>query len=627
MQTIELLAPAKNLETGIAAIDHGADAVYIGAAHHGARANAANSIEDIKTLCEYAHKFMARVYVTINTIVYDDEIEGIRQLLCQLSKVHVDAILVQDMAIVKMVNDADDSDTLAYYKGRMHASTQTDNRHAEKVAWLRDCGMARVVLARELSLDEISSIHRQVPDVELEAFVHGALCVSYSGLCYASQCCMGRSANRGECAQVCRMKFDLVDDNGDMIVSGRHLLSLKDMCQIDNLEKLLEAGVVSFKIEGRLKDITYVKNVVAAYNQRIEQIVAHNPGKYRRASLGRCHYSFTPDLQKTFNRGYTSYFINGRQQGISSPETPKAKGKPVGKVKDIRRNFLTIAGVESFANGDGLCYIGNNGDLEGFRVNRVEGNKIFPHKMPTDLRTGMTVFRNNDKQFESALTGKSAERKIDISMHLHSMPHGLALTALCHGADSVTVTMDIEKVEAKKPQHDNIVTQLSKLGSTVYSDYDITVDDDVCSMFIPSSRLSDLRRAMADALDKMLAEKSMHAHTAPCDRQQGSKDKLPVGIYGSSHYLYNIANGVARDFYIANGLTSPGSAYERTRIPGATVMQCRHCIRFALGHCVKNGGTKPTWKEPLTLVLENNKRFGVVFDCKHCQMNVYDKNS
>lgn len=300
-KSIELLAPARNLECGIAAIDYGADAVYIGASRFGARAAAGNSVEDIKALCDYAHTYMAKVYVTVNTIIFDNELDATKELITQLYEAGADAILVQDMGLLNM-----DLPPIP-----LHASTQTDNRTVEKVKWLAGLGFSRVVLARELSANEISHIHHEVPDVELEVFVHGALCVSYSGQCYASQYCFGRSANRGECAQFCRLKFDLEDANGNVIQKGRHLLSLKDLCQIDRLETLLDSGATSLKIEGRLKDITYVKNVTAAYSKRLNEIIAHSNGRYRRASFGKCTYTFEPNLNKTFNRGFTHYFWMG----------------------------------------------------------------------------------------------------------------------------------------------------------------------------------------------------------------------------------------------------------------------------------------------------------------------------
>lgn len=391
MTPLELLAPAKNLACGMAAVDHGADAVYIGAQRFGARAAAGNSVDDIRQLCDYAHPYGVKVYVTVNTIIYDEELEATEQLIRQLDEIGVDAILVQDMSVLRM----------AIPPLPLHASTQTDNRTAEKVRWLQQLGFKRVVLARELSVSEIAAIHQEVPDMPLEVFVHGALCVSYSGLCYASQYCFGRSANRGACAQFCRMKFDLLDADGKEIEHQRHLLSLKDMNQSDHLEELIEAGATSFKIEGRLKEVSYVKNVVAAYSQRLDAIIARNPDRYCRASKGHCTYSFVPNLNKTFNRGFTTYFLHGRQKDISSPDTPKAIGEYVGYVKEIRRDSFNVAGTASFANGDGLCFINGERELEGFRVNRAEGNRLYPHEMPRHLHAGMALYRNNDQEFEA----------------------------------------------------------------------------------------------------------------------------------------------------------------------------------------------------------------------------------
>lgn len=402
MTPLELLAPAKNLACGMAAVDHGADAVYIGAQRFGARAAAGNSVDDIRQLCDYAHPYGVKVYVTVNTIIYDEELEATEQLIRQLDEIGVDAILVQDMSVLRM----------AIPPLPLHASTQTDNRTAEKVRWLQQLGFKRVVLARELSVSEIAAIHQEVPDMPLEVFVHGALCVSYSGLCYASQYCFGRSANRGACAQFCRMKFDLLDADGKEIEHQRHLLSLKDMNQSDHLEELIEAGATSFKIEGRLKEVSYVKNVVAAYSQRLDAIIARNPDRYCRASKGHCTYSFVPNLNKTFNRGFTTYFLHGRQKDISSPDTPKAIGEYVGYVKEIRRDSFNVAGTASFANGDGLCFINGERELEGFRVNRAEGNRLYPHEMPRHLHAGMALYRNNDYEFERKLSRQSSERKI-----------------------------------------------------------------------------------------------------------------------------------------------------------------------------------------------------------------------
>ena len=416
MRALELLAPAKNLEYGIAAIDHGADAVYIGASRFGARAAVGNSVDDIRKLCDYAHLFGAKVYVTVNTIIYDDELDNVRHLLEDLQEANVDAILVQDMGILKMLQDKPHF--------ALHASTQTDNRTVEKVRWLRDIGFSRVVLARELTLEEIREIHREVPDVELEVFVHGALCVSYSGQCYASQYCFGRSANRGECAQFCRMQFSLQDAKGREVVRDRYLLSLKDMNRISHLEELAEAGAVSFKIEGRLKDLSYVKNVTAAYSQRLNELIRRHPDLYCRSSLGECRYTFTPDLNRTFNRGYTTYFLHGRMPDIASMDTPKAMGAFVGTVKEIRHDSFNVAGVASFTNGDGLCFLDAARQLVGFRANKVVGNRIYPYRMPQGLKAGMRLYRNNDQEFDRVMSKPSAERRVPIRMALRAVPDG-----------------------------------------------------------------------------------------------------------------------------------------------------------------------------------------------------------
>jgi len=583
---LELLAPAKNLECGIAAIDHGADAVYIGAQRFGARASAGNSVGDIARLCDYAHQFRAKVYVTVNTIIYDDELEATRQLLQELVDAKVDAVLVQDSSLFTLRSSLP-----------LHASTQTDNRTPEKVRWLRDLGFTRVVLARELSIDEIRAIHEAVPDVELEVFVHGALCVSYSGLCYASQHCFHRSANRGECAQFCRMQFDLLDADG-------HLLSLKDMCQIDNLEALAEAGATSFKIEGRLKDVTYVKNVTAAYSEQLNAIIRRHPDLYHRASEGRCRYTFTPNLQKTFNRGYTTYFANGRRPNIVSFDTPKAVGEFVGTVKELRRDSFNVAGTARFANGDGLCFFTDNRQLQGFRVNRVEGNRLFPQRMPEGLRPGLRLYRNNDHEFELLLSKPSAERKIPIMMSLRPTADGFRLSS---GEESVEMT--IEHQIAEKPQRENIIRQLTKLGNTPYECSDVDMPEDF-NYFIPSSQLVELRR--------LLSEKLKVRNETGDQRSSASLFTSRSPLYSQPH-LYNIANRDACEFY---GVERP-TAYELHPIADAVLMQCRHCLRYTLGFCVKHGGQRPSWKEPLFLRLGDGRCFRLEFDCRNCQMNVY----
>ena len=629
---LELLAPAKNLECGKAAIDHGADAVYIGAQRFGARAAAGNSVADIAELCRYAHQFDAKVYVTVNTIIYDDELEDTRRLLEELQQSGVDAVLVQDMALLvsryevrgtRYENSSYADSNLAPRTSHLvprkniefHASTQTDNRTVEKVAWLCDLGFSRVVLARELSIDEIRAIHEAVPDVELEVFVHGALCVSYSGQCYASQYCFQRSANRGECAQFCRMQFDLLDADGRVIEHDRHLLSLKDMCQIDNLEALAEAGATSFKIEGRLKDVAYVKNVTAAYSERLNQIIRRHPDLYRRASRGHCRYTFTPNLQKTFNRGYTDYFARGRRPDIASFDTPKAMGEFVGTVKEIRRDSFTVAGTATFANGDGLCFLNRDRQLEGFRVNRVELNRLYPQRMPDGLRPGLRLYRNNDQEFDRLLSKPSAERKIPITMSLRPTADGFRLSS-----GDVFVDLCIPHQTAEKPQRDNIIRQLTKLGNTPYECADVDLPADF-NYFIPSSQLAELRRQLVDKM----AHRSYESYRSYRSHESYESYKSHSSHSSHSPHLLNIANREAARFY---GVDAP-SAYELRPTPDAVLMQCRYCIRYTLGYCPTSNLSPLTshLKYPLYLRLADGRRFRLEFDCAHCQMNVYASNS
>ncbi len=590
MTPLELLAPAKNLACGIAAIDHGADAVYIGAPKFGARAAVGNSIDDVRQLCDYAHLFGAKIYVTLNTIVYDNELDEIHRLIDQLAEIGVDAILVQDMGLLQFMQDK---------PFEIHASTQTDNRTADKVRWLQQVGFSRAVLARELSADEIAEIHREVPNIELEVFVHGALCVSYSGICYASQHCFGRSANRGECAQFCRMRFSLVDADGAEIEHERYLLSLKDMNQSENLEKLIQAGAVSFKIEGRLKDVAYVKNVTAAYSELLNAFIRKHKDEYCRASKGRCDYTFTPNLKRTFNRGYTTYFVNGRQPDIASFDTPKAVGEFVGKVKEIRHDSFNVAGTASFANGDGLCFLNDDRQFEGFRANRVVGNRIYPFKMPAGLCPGMSLYRNNDQEFERILSKSSATRKIPVTISLRAVDDGFELSA-----GDAKVHFAAEHQLAQKSPRENLVRQLSKLGDTIYECAQVDVPEDF-NFFIPNSQLSDMRRQLIDAMSEI---------------KRSIKRARVVGNPGVGELSYqnNISNRQAAAFYGTDEL----SAFELKGGDGP-IMQCRHCLRYSLGYCVKRGGKRPTWREPLSLVLGDGRRFRLEFDCQHCQMNVH----
>ena len=625
IRPIELLAPAKNLECGMAAIDHGADAVYIGAQSFGARVSAGNTTDEIAELCRYAHTFGAKVYVTVNTIIFENELSKADELLGELVKIGVDAILVQDMAVLELIKKYGNNIP------ELHASTQTDNRNAEKVKWLHSIGFKRVVLARELSLAEIAAIHAAEPDVELEAFVHGALCVSYSGACYASLHCFNRSANRGECAQFCRLKFDLYDDNDKLIERDRHLLSLKDMNQYDVLEQLMDAGVTSLKIEGRLKNADYVKNVVAAYSQRLNEIIAKRPNEYRRASYGHVDYAFTPNLNKTFNRGFTHYFFNGRQPGIESFDTPKAIGEYVGYVKEIRGASFNVAGTATFANGDGLCFITKEHKLEGFRVNRVENNRLFPLSMPRNLQPGMALYRNNDQEFERILSRKTAERKLDLSISLSIKNGQLMASANDEMGRNVEVKSDIELQKALKPQRDNIAKQMEKLGNTPFRLKQLHIAEDVSDMFIPSSKLSELRREIVCLLCETDKSEDKHHGAAAETKVIDNKNEIKASAINAA----NVANHVAQEFYDAHGVIGTARAHELDYAKGATqrknetdhpIMTCRFCLRYALGHCVNHGGEKPTWKEPLYLQLPDGKKFRLSFNCKKCQMEIYAKN-
>lgn len=663
MRTLELLAPAKNLECGIAAIDHGADAVYIGAPRFGARAAAGNSLDDIRQLCRYAHQYQAKVHVTVNTIIYDSELNDTLDMIRDLQEAGVDALLLQDMGVLYALQGKGPSAVDFTWTRELHSSTQCDTRSAEKVKWLQALGFDRAVLARELSVKEISDIHQAVPDMDLEVFVHGALCVSYSGVCYASEKCFGRSANRGECAQFCRMKFNLLDSDNKEIEHQRHLLSLKDMCQIDNLEALADAGACSFKIEGRLKDAGYVKNVVSAYSQRLDEICRKHPQKYARPSFGRPRYEFEANLKKTFNRGFTNYFLKGRQPDIASFDTPKAIGEFVGKVKEIRGNSFNVASIASFTNGDGLCFINDEHELEGFRVNRAQGNRLYPLKMPINLRPGMGLYRNNDQAFEKILAGKTAERKIPVkitfSLYDEDGRSGFSAEAQYVSEQGIGWSSDdssfmgkgivaFEHNPAQKPQHDNIVRQLSKLGGTIYECRDVEIMNQADNYFIPSSVLTELRRNLIEDIERNTVISTGEKAVIPTgekaasnnlnlaeDGLQETKEKVQVWQkeYGKYGYLYNIANKSAHEFYKQHGMSHTKNAFElgNTSIQGnktdeSLIMQCRHCIRYSLGYCVKRGGKKPTWKEPLYLELGDGRRFRLEFACNVCQMNVYSDN-
>ena len=616
MTKLELLSPAKNLECGIAAIDHGADAVYIGATRFGARAAADNSVEDIATLCDYAHQFDAKVYVTINTLLHDDELEEAAQLCLDVTQAGADAILIQDLSLIEKVQEVQEENNgqWSMVNGQcFHASTQTDNRTIEKVKQLAEMGFRRVVLARELSIKEIAAIHKAVPEVELEVFVHGALCVSYSGRCYASEYCFGRSANRGECAQFCRLPFTLKDADGKIIEQDKHLLSLKDFAQLDNLERLVEAGAVSFKIEGRLKDVDYVKNVTAAYSQKLSSIISAHPDLYQRASMGKCTYTFQPDIHKSFNRGFTTYFADGRCADQASFLTPKSIGEFVGRVKEIRGNSFNVTsdGFVPFANGDGMCFFSPHGKLIGFRVNKAEGNRIFPHKMPESIAPGVILYRNYDQALQKVLSKPSSERKVMLSMHFTVTPTELQLSVTDEHGNNGTATMPYDYQKAQTPQEDNIRRQLTKAGGTIYNISNLLITTQVESPFIPSSHLTNLRR---QALEEVKEEQWKKEEGRKFDWKKGGKVMEETNLHPSSINLH--PNKPSSITLHPSSITSPNWGR-----PGGGLMHSRYCLRHELGYCTK-GGRRAPWREPLVLQLGDGKTFKLKFDCKQCEMYI-----
>lgn len=599
---IELLAPAKNLECGMAAIDHGADAVYIGAPKFGARVAAVNSLEDIAALVEYAHLYNVRIYVTVNTILKDEELKETEEMIRALYRVGVDALIVQDMGIAG----------LELPPIPLHASTQMDNRTAEKVRFLADAGFRQVVLARELSLREIGKIHEACPDVPLEIFVHGALCVSYSGQCYVSQACFGRSANRGECAQFCRLPFSLVDSNDRVIAKDKHLLSLKDLNQSEELEALLDAGASSFKIEGRLKDVSYVKNVTAAYRQKLDAILARRK-EYVRASSGSCRYAFKPQLDKSFSRGFTHYFLHGRTRDVFSFDTPKSLGEEMGTMKEARGNYLTVAGLKSFNNGDGVCYIDEQGKLQGFRINRVEGNKLYPQEMPR-IKPRTVLYRNFDQEFEKILARRSSERKMAVAIRLADTAFGFALTLTDEDDNRVTLSLPRAKEPARTPQEENLKTQLAKLGNTPFEAERVDIDFTE-NWFLPASVLADFRR---QAIEKLIAARRINY------RRELAVLRPTTHAFPQTTltYLGNVMNARAASFYAGHGVASIAPAFEQTPVEKAVLMFCKHCLRYSMGWCPVHQRERSPYREPYYLVSTDGKRFRLEFDCRNCQMKV-----
>lgn len=610
---IELLSPARNAECGIEAILHGADAVYIGGPAFGARAAAGNSIDDIGRLCNFAHPYGAKVYVTLNTLLTDNELSQAERIIHALYAAGVDALIVQDMGVLRL-----NLPPIA-----LHASTQTELSSPAKARFLEQVGFTQLVLARELSLDEIRSI-RQSTTVPLEAFVHGALCVSYSGHCYASQFCFGRSANRGECAQFCRLAFDLVDADGQVIKHNKHLLSLRDMNRTQSLEEMMDAGISSFKIEGRLKDISYVKNVTAHYRQRIDEVLSRRSDSYVRSSWGSSKHTFTPKVEKSFNRGFTDYFLHRRTADIHCFDTPKAIGEYVGRVGRVSRHSFDITESHcTFTGGDGLCYFDTEGRLHGFRINRAEGSTLHPSEMPR-LTRGTRLFRNVDHHFEKTLARPSATRRLQAAFLLTDTPWGYALRLSDESGLHTTLGFAYEKQAARTPQSENIRRQLTRLGDTPFAVAETAVDirlsplpDGSREHFIPSSQLSEWRRLCADKL--LAVHRIRHAHELRGTEQA----QAPCPTHHLT-YMDNVANTHARHFYHAHGATHIAPAFElQTPPPGSPLMECRHCLRFALGACPQHqGSTTPPWREPLSLRLSDGRSFPLRFDCRRCRMEV-----
>ena len=619
MRQIELLAPAKNLEIGIEAIKHGADAVYIGGPSFGARAAAGNSVEEIAELCRFAHFYGAKVYVTFNTILYDHELDEAQKLIYQLHNAGVDALIVQDLALCRM--------NLPPIE--LHASTQLDITSVEKAQMLEQAGFKQIVLARELSLDKIREI-RKATNVEIEAFVHGALCVSYSGRCYASEYCFHRSANRGQCAQFCRLPFTLKDANGKIIRKEKHLLSLRDMNRSASVEEMIDAGVKSFKIEGRLKDMAYVKNVTAYYRTIIDRIIEKRGNEFCRSSHGRTRLEFTPQLDKSFNRKFTEYFLHGERRNEAHIDAPKSMGEHVGKITRLAGNRLEVALLEDkkLVAGDGLCFIDYEGKLQGFRANTVSNTSkrntfivtLFG-KQPFAFteKHSLDLYRNLDTQFEKVLEKETATRKLLLKLRLEEAADGFTLVGEDEMGRCCKEQITAEHQPSKSPQRENMIRQLLKVGDSPYEiediEFNLTQD-----WFIPSSVLVNARRNLIQTLIQVPPSCVKIQQIAPV--QKGSN------VLKVSHldYTANIANNEARAYYKSIGIDSCDNAFELTQPKGKkAIMFCKYCIRHELGICKKKkiSPTTPQYTEPFFLHSMDGKMFELSFNCKDCEMSVW----
>lgn len=608
MQPLELLSPAKNRELGMAAVNHGADAVYIGAAGFSARAAAGNDIGEIEKLAAYAHFYKAKIYIALNTLIFDHELEAVQKLIHQLWNVGADALIIQDLGILEL-----DLPPIPLF-----ASTQLDNRTIDRVRFLESAGFERVILARELSLKEIKDI-RQNTAVFLETFVHGALCACYSGRCYFSAAIGKRSANRGQCGQPCRLSWTLMNGQGHVLEKDRHLLSLKDMNRSDYLHDLVLAGVTSFKIEGRLKDLAYVKNITAHYRKRLDDIIAGSSG-YRAASSGRTELFFIPDPLKTFNRGETDYFLSGRKGDIQSLNTPKSLGEKIGTTEQVDSRYFTLKAPHDFHNGDGICFMNGYGKLEGFQVNRVDGDKIYPAGL-SDLRKsslvpGSIIYRNHDHLFQKKLAGVSSERKIALDLSFFEIPQGFALQGRDEDGNTAEVWLETEKIEAKDGALAlaTLKKQLARLGESSF--YLKTLNLPSKPYFVITRELNRIRRELLEILSQKRSEAYVRESAKP------RPDALP---FPGNHldFTANVANSKAREFYKNRGIKTIDPAFELFQPgPGTVVMTLKHCILRSQGQCRREvRSAKEMWKD--TLLLENKSgRFQLEFDCAACEMRI-----
>jgi putative protease len=609
---IEILAPAKNLHQGMAAINAGADAVYIGGAQFGARTAAANSVEDIAELARYAHLFKAKVLATVNTILYDNELETCRQLIWELYAAGVDAVIIQDMGILEM-----ELPPIV-----LHASTQANNRDADHVKFLAEAGFKRIVLARELNLDQIREIHKAA-DAELEFFVTGALCVSFSGNCYMSVANGERSANRGSCAQNCRLPYRLIDGAGDTLMESSHLLSIKDLDLSDELPQLISAGITSFKIEGRLKDIIYVKNNTAHLRKKLDAFLETQADLYQKASSGRTFYNFEPALDRSFNRGYTDYFVNQRKAKIGSWETPKSQGHYIGRVVAEKANGYCIENADLLNNGDGLYFVNAQGEADGAMVNIIV-NDVVVLNAPKRIPTGTAIFRNFDAEFNRLLEHEnSAVRKISVRMLLTETPGGFCLRVTDEDGHAAESTLETTPEVAKHADgvFENMRRNLAKTGNTpfVADDIDLELTQ---PWFLPVSKINELRRT---ALEKLVDVRISEYRR---EERNIVKTDHPYPL-SSLDYTFNVSNKLARAFYHRHGVTEIEKAFELQWDPGKSrVMVTKYCVKYELGKCPRyqreTMGAK--LNEPLTLK-NGEVEYKLKFNCKPCEMEIWEKDA